>query len=40
MQQVVATLIRNSLILRDAEPEAPPDDRIPEPECLGEFNNK
>ena len=37
MQQVVATLIRNSLLLRDAEPEAPPDDRIPEPECLGEF---
>ena len=37
MQQVVATLIRNSLLLRDAEPEAPPDDRIPEPECLGEY---
>ena len=34
MQQVVATLLRNNLLVRDNEPDSPPDDRIPEPETL------
>ena len=37
MQQVVATLIRNSLLLRDDDPTAPPDDRIPEPDALSKL---
>jgi len=35
MQQVVSTLTRNSLLVRDSEPEAIADDRLPEPDTIG-----
>ena len=37
MQQVVSTLIRNNLLLRDGQSNSEPDDRLPEPDDIGEW---
>jgi cullin 1 len=38
MQQVVSTLIRNNLLLRDGQSNSEPDDRLPEPDDIVKYN--